>query len=1002
MKRSLAVLLLLLALTPRASANLLINPGFDWGGGWTNSLRATYEWWASRSVVSGLVFNTWLGAPATGEVYQDVPVTSGTYTFAGWMKREIHVNTTGIWMRIQWYDGSGVELQPATMADISSLPNDGLWHHVYVSGTCSSSQLARIRVATAAGWGAPGGGSTSLILEDTDLYAGPYVGGRLSNGSFENGGNEWRNASWTGNTNLWGGETGGKLGEWWAAHSGSNGLALYCWTNTGPRWLTITQPVVPFLGTGVYTFAMWIERESLTLLSNVQMKVEWYDASFSNKVQADSIISNIDVSTDSEWHEYYLSAVVTSPAFHEARASLHFEWDYNGDGAERSVKIDDVRFVSGPYTSAVVRDWAYHSAPGYGSSVEQVPGTNVGVFLSVNYGTTSATFYVLGNNPSAALYPEESGRWELRTAWYDSVVTNRGADSNGWVAQWGGLTKIGSITLGTNTVQFHGLPATESKIVDLWRYNWTLPLDTNGVPYTNRISIYYAPFFKSTNGIQQTDYMYLSPVSTNDVTTNNLGQRIATNYMNRDYSFDVNPSINASLVNGDFEVPGSTNGLANSGWGSWGGANRDWWALRSGGWGGYFASWGAGEAGIWQDVICETNTYTFSIWVRQELGALPTNTEIELEWYTSLGHMIQVDTKKVSTALSDDRWHRVFITATCTNPSLYFVRPLLGSQYNAGTGDRTTIQFDDAELYAGAFTGRQELVNTGFEIGTPGFLGSRWDPAPWSLAEMAWWAEHFAGTNGAAFKGWSNGTAGATISQSLNMPTGTFVFSVWMLRETSFTLTNAEVRIEWYDSTLTNKVQADSVTNVTLDLLADTAWHQFAVTGTCLNANLFEVRPTVFAQWVVFDDGLKVDDASLTYTNIGSGYTDGIPDWWWDKYGVPAGQRQQTNFSDGDPVNNGDEYAADTDPTNASHFFDNIITNVVSNNLGRGVMRIVVGPPTTNSRLYEAWWKTNLMEVVPWAPYGLYVPGADLGGPVILVVTNDPGERFYRTGVKLP
>ncbi len=124
---------------------------------------------------------------------------------------------------------------------------------------------------------------------------------------------------------------------------------------------------------------------------------------------------------------------------------------------------------------------------------------------------------------------------------------------------------------------------------------------------------------------------------------------------------------------------------------------------------------------------------------------------------------------------------------------------------------------------------------------------------------------------------------------------------------------------------------------------------------------------------------------------------DGIPNGWELLYFGGATNADPLAYSDGDPVDNLDEYIADTDPTNGESFFDNAITNVT----GRGTLILYAGPPTTNSRVYDAWSCTNLVEG-DWAAQNLNVPGAVDGAAVALTVTNDVLKRFYRTGVKLP
>jgi len=124
---------------------------------------------------------------------------------------------------------------------------------------------------------------------------------------------------------------------------------------------------------------------------------------------------------------------------------------------------------------------------------------------------------------------------------------------------------------------------------------------------------------------------------------------------------------------------------------------------------------------------------------------------------------------------------------------------------------------------------------------------------------------------------------------------------------------------------------------------------------------------------------------------------DGLPDTWEQAhFGSTTGASAGTD-SDGDGVNNWEEYIADTVPTNGASVF----TNDLMQTTGLEVMQLTVPAPTTNSRVYDVWFATNLLQGT-WQPMNLNIPGAQNGASMNLQVTNDLNLRHYRTGVRLP
>lgn len=121
---------------------------------------------------------------------------------------------------------------------------------------------------------------------------------------------------------------------------------------------------------------------------------------------------------------------------------------------------------------------------------------------------------------------------------------------------------------------------------------------------------------------------------------------------------------------------------------------------------------------------------------------------------------------------------------------------------------------------------------------------------------------------------------------------------------------------------------------------------------------------------------------------------DGISDIW-----EQANFGSLTNGAAGDVDTDGssnlDEFIADTQPTNAASFFGAIPALVQ----GSGIMTLQVNPSSTG-RVYDVYFKTNLMDAGAWIPVGLAIPGN--GGSLSLVVTNDIPVKFNRTGVARP
>jgi len=183
-----------------------------------------------------------------------------------------------------------------------------------------------------------------------------------------------------------------------------------------------------------------------------------------------------------------------------------------GTGVTNSFAPPQYFYTGGPYdrdwsytpTQAVSRngvqlDHLYHNNTNRNPRVEKVPGL-VGVpFLDVNYARTTTTFYVMTDSP-ANVQPGEALLVQLRIDYNHPV--------NGYSPQFHNMTFDHNTVLPAGS--FHGLPATGSHTVDVWRLDWAQPVG-GGVPYTNVMTVYYAPFLRTTMGAQnyETGYRYL-------------------------------------------------------------------------------------------------------------------------------------------------------------------------------------------------------------------------------------------------------------------------------------------------------------------------------------------------------------------------------------------------------------------------------------------------------------------------------------------------------------
>ncbi len=1015
--------LILLAAAVHAE-NLLTNESFevmdsttpsDWSGmSWT-STNAAHEWWASRHGTNGAAFYGWETAYWDSRVYQDVSVTAGVYSFTIWARRESGFNANAIQLMLEWYDDASNAVQAASVADWTGLPNDGYWHQLYVTGTGTVTNISFVRVMAYAQWTNSGGGGTALMMDDAQLYSGSYTGTPgLWNGGFEEPGHQyWRSSQWQMEPE----GVGGNL-ENWAWRSGSWGIGLWGWSSDQDAYTTrFFQCINPQPGTN--TFRVWVRREPEFLLTNMNLTIEWYDRTLTNKLCTDSV-TNLTVPNDNSWHEYHVTGVCNSNALYEARPVIFVQYNYNSNSGARGMKIDDARFHHGEYfayTGGIETAWGYHGAPGYAPGEEQVPATpSPGAFLQPQYGSTTTVFYVLANHPSVARREDETGRVGLRI-WYWNSEQGNGVETYAWMEQ---VTNI--ILEATNA--FHGSPSSGSVTVDVYRYEWQQPLSTNNTPLDEPITVYYSPYFESWYGDMKTDPT-LFLVWTNGETVNNYAvdpQLFSTNYMDRDYSYTNDyPTIWSSLTNGSFEKGADPNSLSDTGWEWQGAAGRSWWAAHSGGLGAYFAGWesnGVHTCALYQNVGVTGGTWTFEVQVVAESGFNPTSFEAAVEWYaTDLVTVLHRDSTNLL-GMARDTWNHVVVESTWAGDAAAFARVLVRTRFLGPTGTPASVKIDDARFFQGPYV---DAVNTDWGYHNSGTNAAADEQVPGGYGSFLQVNYSTTTTTFYVLANWSSVAGRTDETGEVGLRTcwqDPLTPSVWYENYSAMSWVANEVlsstdqfhgspaagsvtvdvwKVDWTQPLDTNGVPYTNAITVFYAPYFKTVYGDVQtgfkyLVHTNGTANNYNDDPQLFSDDYMYKDYSYVN----TYYSPDSD-GDGMPDAWEQRYfGGPTNADAGTD-SDGDGAVNLDEYIADTVPTNASSYFESAVTNTS----GHVVVNMIVGPPTTNSRVYDAWWNTNLMGS-GWYPFNLDVPGNADGSALTLTVTNMGSMRFYRTGVKVP
>ena len=1014
--------------------NLLTNESFevmsstdpaDWSGMTWEAYQARHTDWAARHGTNGVYFESWQTSYTEGEFWQDVTVSStGTYTFTIWARRESGVTLTSLKVVLCWRNSGGGQVQADTEQIWTHLPNDGEWHMLYVTGSCGSPSLDHVRVKVYAKWGSPGGGGTTIMFDDAQLYSGGYTGTvNVWNPSFEEprvyGNSDWRKSQWSMDPEGVGGGF-----EDWAWRSGQYGLALWGWASDQPSYdITFRQNVYP-LSTHD-TFRIWMKREADFLLTNCELRIEWYDTSMVNQVSV-PCVTNLDVVNDATWHEYHVSGVCTGTGLYEARVKIRAQFLYNPDtnNTARAMMIDDARFMSGdyqPYTGGIDIAWSYHGGGTNDPSYEAVPGLGGVHFLDVDYQQTTTVFRVMARHPDFAVRAGETGTVMLRT-WYWNPETASGVET------FLDADEVTSVVIDAAS-PFHGLPTSGSETVDVYVFHWQQPLSTNGTPLTDDITVYYSPYLQVWYGETRTDPdLYL--VERDGEQTNNFTvdpQLLSSNYYGKDYSYrNARPSPLAAFTNGGFESPGTTNTtLDDTGWRTMGGAGRERWAPHSGSWHGYLAGWDTSttEKDIYQDVAVTGGTYTFEMWIAVEEGFNPSVFDLRLEWYADdMGTLLASDSTNLLAMPHDNTYRRVYVESTCTATNVGFLRARLYTIHGAPTTNSCAVKFDDARLMAGTFVdplvtdwayhnagptpATNELVPGTNNFGT--FLQVDYATTTTTFYVLANWSS-------VARRGDESGNVGLRTSWQDPISgnwTESWASMSWqanvVLADTnrfhgspSSGLVTVDVwSVDWHQPCDTNGVPYTNAITVYYSPYIE-SYYNGELTGRKFllrqngTPNNYNSYPQQLGEDYYGNDYSYVNQYQAAPSGDSDG--DGMPDWWESQYFGGATNADAHTDSDGDGAENLEEYIADTDPTDAASFFDNVVTNIS----GAGVMSLTVGPPTTNSRVYDVLWCTDLVEGT-WSEFGFDQPGNADGSALQLTVTNDLGLKFYRTSVKVP
>ncbi|HBA85277.1 MAG TPA: hypothetical protein DCZ95_14410 [Verrucomicrobia bacterium] len=167
------------------------------------------------------------------------------------------------------------------------------------------------------------------------------------------------------------------------------------------------------------------------------------------------------------------------------------------------------------------------------------------------------------------------------------------------------------------------------------------------------------------------------------------------------------------------------------------------------------------------------------------------------------------------------------------------------------------------------------------------------------------------------------------------------------------------------------------------------------------NAGIGSDYDCFFNDLVLSGAGSSGLSTSVVVQIVRAGTIRQIPQAWIDLYQLTGPNSGDDENADGDGLSNLQEYWADTNPTNANSRFAAAVIQS-SNTVVGSTINIVVSPPTTNSRLYDVSYGSNLTDGL-WTPLGRNFPGRADGGGLTFTITNHVDSQLYfRTRVFMP